>query len=551
MVDFEDNEEELPLEEPAEEEEEKGEEPSISEAKEAYDFYQKVKGLKAPQGPAPTGAAGAVEAGAEGITAGAGAAGAGGAAAGATTAAGAGGAAAAAGGVAAGGWVAIVVLIAIVLIVVIASVILLIFTGGRNHVLDEAGGSATLYPQIEQEAQVELVNDVKALVENGKIVVVGGSSDFEWTERNNKKEFPIDLRILQTLKYLASKHDFLEIALVKNNAPQKSGYRSEVNLYGKPETKEVISNSAYALGQAIAITAADYSTLPEYRNRRQSIRVEWQRTIHEARMRRLYEEIGAHAKFLSQDLKKLQLVTDKEEAVEDYYLFLTDPNQAKQGNLFYESWQRVERLSYLLTEALSTPGLQENFYSQVAEAEARIDVILSQLTTPETIVATLTEKETSEELLGAFRLWFEAMRTVNIEQWRGASSLELRKAYEARTKIRQVVGELLAMPQEVKLAPLLGAEEPEGEDSLMAPKQIIVFSPEDDLDDGLEENGILLTPSDQGSFAKSGVYFLYPGDIPLAIAPLQSSAPEGEDSPSMPGWQPTWVSYQRFIHIAF
>jgi hypothetical protein len=95
------------------------------------------------------------------------------------------------------------------------------------------------------------------------------------------------------------------------------------------------------------------------------------------------------------------------------------------------------------------------------------------------------------------KLWKEGIKYIykmtqvaNMVGWneRGDSNLEWNKAYEARNKIRQVIKELLEMPREGIISATTGqpTEENDGTnfDGFMAIKQVITFSPEDDLDNG-------------------------------------------------------------------
>jgi len=92
-----------------------------------------------------------------------------------------------------------------------------------------------------------------------------------------------------------------------------------------------------------------------------------------------------------------------------------------------------------------------------------------------------------EDIYKGARYIYKATQVANISKWEDATQLAYKKAYEARNKIRLAIAELLVMPRDAILTMPQGM--PSGTvnfDSNLVVKQIITFSPEDDLDNGPE-----------------------------------------------------------------
>lgn len=107
-------------------------------------------------------------------------------------------------------------------------------------------------------------------------------------------------------------------------------------------------------------------------------------------------------------------------------------------------------------------------------------------------IRSLGTDEIITKLNNGIRALYSAMNAANMVGWNDdGAPLDKQKAYESRTKIRQIILELKRMPNETYLEPLVPepttAEKDLHFDPNLVVKQIITFSPEDDLDNGQEQ----------------------------------------------------------------
>jgi hypothetical protein len=545
--------------------------------------------------PAPVSVPAGGGAGAGGGMIAGGGAGAGGAAAGAGGAAAGAGTGAAVGGIGAGGWIAIVVAIVVIFVLIFY----LIFLSGKNHVLDEAGGSISFYPRKDNAAQMSLVSSVLRLQKNGILSIEGDSPLHDWQGVGANACLPVDIRILKTLDYLGSKHKYIKVSFLKKAAPIMTGYQLPARK-DRP-AQNVFSQSAFSSGQAIAILAVDYSQLPEYQGKKQPIKINWQKTILNNWQRQVYDEMGAQGRVLYQELESFRAErstggAELKKELDDFLLLLAQGKRTSAGNNFYDAWVRLKRLEHLLVVLIADPSatnLNQNTLAFFSSSLKTIqDINHRQVPNVSDTIEVFRSKSFDEELTKVLDSLYQDMKIANLDKWTAPStSLAERQAYEARQKIRQVVAELLAMPAQAKVTQIINetAKDPGSFDPALEPKQIIIFSPEDDLNNGLPAdvypNGIIgvnkngLTwdikgdgkindadnnfsypPTDQGSFSKYGLYFFYlKGQVPSFISSLKAAdvsqigpAPKPTASEDeLKALEAVPISYQNFIQVGF
>jgi len=123
---------------------------------------------------------------------------------------------------------------------------------GREELYGEDRRRQELVAQHGEEAADEMLKDEreaaqKNILENKTLKIYeAGRQDIQRGE--------ISIAILKTLEYLASKHSYIEVSLLKSGAPEQTTFVSP----GQEEEKySLVNDSAHADGQAVRITAVD------------------------------------------------------------------------------------------------------------------------------------------------------------------------------------------------------------------------------------------------------------------------------------------------------
>ncbi|MBU1083377.1 hypothetical protein KKE14_02995 [Patescibacteria group bacterium] len=420
---------------------------------------------------------------------------------------------------------------------VIAMGVYTMYTGGRNKINSLMGGSIFMAPDYESQADRDLVTALSIRAGGSgadphvlKILSPGGISpvnltqfDIEWKcdESGQNCTHLLDIRILRTLKYLTDKHEYVEISMLKTGAPTL--LRESVKVRKAQEAMEGVevedderfakeSYSAFYLGQGMAIKAVDYSKIPDLPPNT-PIEVYWQETAMERVTRPIWEELEFTAGYLDGELGAFiegyntDLGSYEVQNMVDAYRFSVSENYAM--DIYYGSFEKLNRIIELLKRLLdadqggyTTSSSKKDIldgrtvgYAQRA-LDAFEEVSMSLGTTDNEDDGALAQTLRSFGAGTNIKLWKEGIRytykatqVANMVGWneRGASNLKWNKAYEARNKIRQVIKELLEMPKENISSNSLPPEETDGTDfdGFMVIKQVITFSPEDDLDNGL------------------------------------------------------------------
>ncbi|HCR42188.1 TPA: hypothetical protein DIV45_02380 [Patescibacteria group bacterium] len=294
------------------------------------------------------------------------------------------------------------------------------------------------------------------------------------------------------------------------------------------EVNEQSAISALATGQAMAITEIDRSTIPELQNSGRDacnkpvaapVAINWQKTQSERLIRPAWEELSWIAGQLDQLTPYFEaLYSDQsgrvDTAATNYKLSLIGHYGfgAHAPIVGYINWwshspvkslfMKIKRANELLQRINSWnyADLHPDTLSHAATALANITELNNNISISDPmsydIVSAMSQAEMmniiksfgSPEMAAALRQSvfniYKMTQVANMVGW-DQGGLAYREAYESRNKIRQVAAELLQMPTRVSFtteSPWL--DNPAYFESTMAVKQIITFSPEDDLDDG-------------------------------------------------------------------
>lgn len=509
---------------------------------------------------------------------------AGGAAArGAATAATAGsGAAATAGTAAAAGGAAVSwpVILVIVGVLVIILIVITLVACSANKSASESGGSGLVPTEQNNAEHQSSVAAMRALVDNGSIVATGSTA----TDLQGDGLGKLDYRIVKMLAYLGSKYR-IGLALLNTNAPDFTGRQvsSPAAADVAPDKKTIDAVSAYKLGQAVAIDSIGVVP-PEMAEQcpaigaGESVKVAWQEVAGEGLQRTVYEQLMADGNRLFVQVRKLSQ--------------LSRNGLVNAGTGSFVSSNMDEIASALTLMSASLTQLQAAD-QQLGLASAYAPGALGKLDQLKSALSEGSWADPEEELeipVSDFIFYVSQMlRTANMEGWEGntANNCRLWKAYEARKNIRTLVKDVLRMP--VELAGVGGA----GFDSMMIAKQIIVFSPEDDLDNGpddrdvfppgitgvsergatigsadggdgkvdIRDNQFMSLAIDNGSFAKVCTVFVYNQAGPEAQLVLDKLTADpnqrqlcallyGDESGPSTGVRGV-VTYKKFVHIGF
>ena len=536
-----------------EDEEEPEQKKSLGErAQEIKDKYDEAKDLKekldklrskggkakpAPKSipkPTPTGGTGpaAGAGGGVGTTATGGTAVAGGGAAAAG-----GGAAAAGGTAAAGGVAAVAVPVTIVLAIILVIAILVwvfvgIFMGGKNKINSMAGGSFFMAPDYNNAEDQQIVKNLQDKRDGNnpdhKLVIDGdgsGDIDWQWDDKTNKFTHKLDIRLLKTLDYLTDRHEFVEVGMLRTNAPTLLREKLRVKVASPGDTEEnskskVVQKetfSAFYTGQAMAITAVDYSKILGLEGK--PIEVDWQKTLIEKAVRPLWEELAFSAGYLDDKSINYKKVAEFEvgdpeiERLANQYL---DATKTEELNLFKEGFRKIDRIIQLL-DRINTLDFVSSVGSYVGLTKKMDDRAVEYFDKAKGFFSDLKDKigqkpdASTEDAISAIRALgddvdllekgaaaiYKATQVANMVGWnKKGLSLVWNKAYESRNKIRQVNKELLEMPRVTAEAyaasrkDIVGPPTAEEYEKMkftndLVIKQIITYSPEDDLDNGL------------------------------------------------------------------
>ena len=192
----------------------------------------------------------------------------------------------------------------------------------------------------------------------------------------------------------------------------------------------------------------------------------------------LFRSVSDWYKNSFKTLKRIITIIDRVLGLEDYLeIDLTDAFALDNRTVSYFTSAKDELSSivdYIEDDILGGIDLTE---LEISPEDGGAVIDLNDLAEA---IKYLGQADALEGIHNGARFIYKATQVANMPNWDKSVNLDFKKAYEARNKIRQVIKELLEMPREVSLS-----SETSFEVSMVA-KQVITFSPEDDLDNGPE-----------------------------------------------------------------
>ncbi len=532
----------------------------------------------------------------------------------------AGGGAAAGGAAAGGGSVGLIVaIIAILLIIVIA---LFMYFGGVAHkAFNEGGGSFPISMDYDNPEHQVLAGEVMRLKNAGVLVFKDRlEKDIEWVDVEGKMTMNLDWRIMVTLRYLGEKWErrsegVLGINLSTSNGPDTTRRGVAVKIAGialaDQREEPLDAPSAYATGQAIGISQIGRMSLelakacPVTEADKNNIlidntpiEVSWQEIASQQLIRPTYEQLQVDSKTVYEGGAVLNGIA--KQAKEN----LVYRNQLESSITNPETWfvKVGDALDLMISNLTSMSSADSGVgidTRTVAYARSALEKLMAVRETTRGKVVEWDDDALMQNLRDGLQMTFRMMQVANVVGWQGdkKSKCRLWKAYEARQNIRQLVLDLEQMPAD----PLLVASQTDWNPELMV-RQLIVFSPEDDLDNGLpnldvfphgavavDEGGVgfddtdkdntidekdshfMDLPIDNGVFSKMNTIFIYKDedkwqkagdvltDIALAAGTLGGSLvvdalndlATGTGISVLSGERTEKVSYKNFVHIGF
>jgi len=452
--------------------------------------------------------------------------------------------------------------LAAVVIIIIILVITHFFLGAVNEISSLTGGSIFVPAECDNSEHQRIVSNLynkRRLEDPPRLVVLDSltEADLDWQyDATGCTGHNLDIRLLKTLDYLTDLHERIEIGMLRYRAPEllresflveRVEYDSEEEKEKeKEETKETLS--AFYTGQAMAITAIDYSKIEEL-PLNTPIEVSWQETVSERVTRPIWEELAFSAGYLDRNIPFYKEIS-KEDRVylariaQDFQLSLDSDSYNLYKEAFRKIWrvyQLILRIQYPHGDIISEVPIdamtieylkkastsfwkliyEELDFTEIWRVDEDPSSIFEEVSEDKLdIIKRLGEGESRKLLREGIRYVYKALQVANMVNWnrkRDDGDLKWLKAYEARNKIRQVIKELLEMPREASLS-----GEPKLFDESLVVKQIITFSPEDDLDNGLESLDVFpygITSVGVGGVGITPLLDSEAGELPL-VEPL-------------------------------
>lgn len=491
----------------------------------------------------------------------------------------------------------------LLIIAVVAGLIMLIywlFGGNTQKGVPGSGGSTPIMALADQDQAV--VEEVKRLQAEGVLGFADGTAaDLEWVSVEGTLQGNFDIRIFNTLRYLGTKWDWIQVRLARSNGPDfvrrgvEMGGVSIAQATGS-SSRPLDTISAYATGQAIGIdqigTYSDEMAAEEICavTTDTPIDVGVQEVVSEGVLRPLYEQLAVDGRKLVEryailSQRKLSLPTAADYQVD------------KSENTYVVAHRMLTLLTGNLGRLVSEGeelGLDGRAVSYFGRANSQLTIATEALRSASgEALANLWQDESvmGGPIKTGLQLMFDGMRVANMVGWYGNTEdgCKLWKAYEARQHIRQLITDL----QNMATDPMF-ADSDKPYDGAMVPAQIIVYAVEDAaLDDGLPTDvfppgrmsvndfGVTFVaggdgktddiadehfvglPQDKGVFSKPGTIFIYEsGRVGGAQGVLDAFTPTG----AMEALQRLWdgdnltadvgrttkrVSFKFFVHVSF
>ena len=493
-------------------------------------------------------------------------------------------------------WIVIAVILVLLLLV---GLVYLIFGGVGNKALDAAGGSIPIALNFDNKDHQILVANILKLKQEGKLLIPDKlAKDLDWqSDKDGKAIHTLDWRTMEALRYLGNKWPVVGVKILRSNGPDMTRRKSAAK--GEEETEPIDAPSAYQFGQGIAIDRLGL-TSPELTeamglDASVPVRISWQKTMRENSLRGLYEQlqVDARALFSGAGQAATQADTDARglatlarvhgQSVADA---AKDP-RAKIADNYTRALTALDNLLINLQRLREQGGLDDRTISFTAPALANLQNDRANLDKGGTdFIAEWGKSDTIAVIRKGLQAVFRAMQVANMSGWRGnTKEIKLWQAYEARQNIRQLVLDLLRMPVEL-------AGEGNDFNGDLVVRQLIVYSPEDDLDNGLpdfdvypkgatsvdeggvgydpsaadkkidtRDNHFMALPIDNGVFSKGATIFIYKvqgagewaAELAEGLIPGLRSLYDQYDGGGVEriGEDNVRVSYRNFVHIGF
>ncbi len=414
------------------------------------------------------------------------------------------------------GWVMIILQIAVVAFFSIFGLVMA-FQAKNNSLV---GGTIDVKVDYRKAEHQQLVTDVVELTKGltPKLQVADGArEDLDWyTDKSGKKAHHLDFRTLQTIKYLSNQWDVLGIRTLVSNGPDRT-QRIEKKANGETVVWE--SNSAFASGQAVAIDKIGRVSVALanlcFAGVRVPVEVSWQKMTREATMRPLYEQLSDDARVYIQTAQFLGGQSDLNSAADFHEQSIkrvaeqTAKGETPLLDKYMVAEERLKLLGDNLRKLSGMAVVGGGVYARTAQyagsALTSVDQMQASLQGKTGIdyVTAWTTEEFQAAMTQATNWTYRALQVANRPGFRNILGVcDYLKAHEADQNIRQLVAQVMYMP-----VGLAGPKD-NGFNRDMVAKQVIVYNPQDDLDNGLAGTdtypnaGVLV---DEGGVAFKGV----------------------------------------------
>ncbi|MFA5010117.1 MAG: hypothetical protein WC553_02740 [Patescibacteria group bacterium] len=509
-------------------------------------------------------------------------------------------------------WIALAIIVVIIIIVAW-------FSGMGHKSFNEGGGSIPIPMSFQDKEHVSLAGQVTALKDSGILVFASGTEgDVQWIEQGGDETMNLDWRIMETLKYLGNKwqersNGIIEISVSYSNGPAVTRRKGVLKTFGVVVggngEEPLDAPSAYLTGQAIGISAigrvsnelakACFNDSDGDSSNNAPVQVKWQEIVSQDIIRPIYEQLQVDATVVYQGSKVLAGLARQSSGDSAYKQKMEELLQGEDEDAWYT--KVGNGLDYMIGNLNKVSSLGgEGIDPRTKEYAQRATTALTAVReTTKTDVLAWENTEVKQQLEDGLDSTFRMMQVANMVGWEGStkSSCRLWKAYEARQNIRQLVLDMEQMPADPALVP----ENKDWNDDLMV-RQVIVYSPEDDLDNGWPEydvfpkgamavdaggvgfddtgkNGVINLadshfsdlPVDGGVFSKASTIFVYKAkgawdlfqsvssEVSLDVATGGASEVldnmhdvfSGTGISTLSGEDLKKVTYKNFVHIGF
>ncbi|RLC37277.1 hypothetical protein DRH29_02555 [candidate division Kazan bacterium] len=460
--------------------------------------------------------------------------------------------------------------IGIVLIVILLIIGLIACSANKSY--SEDGGSAFMELDPNNPEHQSAISQVRAAASDGSLALAANIQN----DILGDNIYNLDYRIVQTLAYLSSKYR-IGVNILYSNAPDYT-YRQNVSKEAielDDDKKSMDALSAYKLGQAVGINSIGTVSheLAEACDISGPVYVRWQETALEGTVRPVYEQLQVDAS--------------------DLYVRASMIAEAREDNLR----QQIDNAHSVLEKIQNNLNRLDELEKGFSGIQGYVEDALEYLNDVAIALGQEDWGNVDSELMApvslAVQKVFRIMQVANMDKWYKSTdnACQMWKAFEARQNIRRLVADIMQMPVE------LAGPEDDGFNNNFVVKQLIVYSPEDDLDNGpadwdvfppgitsvgiggvgigsseggdglvdYRDNHFMSLPIDNGVFSKACTEFVYnvnDTNSMMAQDMLAVLAPEGLRSEMcrllygdkkglVEGKLSGLVSYKKFIHIGF